>query len=341
MWDELARVCSTAHPQYLYDWLEPWWREIGSRRNTLACVGAYQAERLVAVAPLMLVRRRSRGLASLRVLQWLGTGPSDQSDILSRADAEAAGIAVAEHLARNRRSWDELHLQCVLAGSEAVEALLNALRERVKCSTSVKSARQYYIDTGGGWEHYLATTSKKFVRRDLPRIRRRLAELGELRIDHDRDPDIEALLRMAATIHAARQDELGRESILADSRSRAFLTETLGRLRRQGLLSVWTLRVGSDIGAYLIGFETGGVFYAWNMAHNPAYNAASPGKALWASAIEACFEDPTINEFNMMRGDTDYKLKWTNTSRELLSIRVRNLSTPRSVLLNSLRSRVG
>ena len=123
--------------------------------------------------------------------------------------------------------------------------------------------------------------------------------------------------------------------------NRVFLTEALEGLRRQGLLSVWTLRVGSDVGGYLMGFETGGVFYAWNMAHNPAYNSASPGKALWASAIQGCFDDGTLDEFNMMRGDTDYKLKWTGTSRELLDIRVRNLSTTRSALLNKLRRSAG
>ena len=39
----------------------------------------------------------------------------------------------------------------------------------------------------------------------------------------------------------------------------------------------------------------------------------------------------------MMRGDTEYKLKWTSTSRDLLDIRVRNLATGRSALLNRLR----
>jgi CelD/BcsL family acetyltransferase involved in cellulose biosynthesis len=145
----------------------------------------------------------------------------------------------------------------------------------------------------------------------------------------------------AAAIHRARQDELGRESGLADERYAAFVAEALEGLRRLGMLSVWTLHVGQDIGAYLIGFETGGVFYAWNMAHNPAYSAVSPGKVLWASAIQGCFEDKTINEFNMMRGDTDYKLKWTNASRDLLDVRVRNLATARSALLNRLRRSAG
>lgn len=341
-WNELAQKCPTSHPQYLYDWVEPWWRLVGSRQHALFSVRVDSGDRTVAIAPLMLVRRRTRGLVTLREVQWLATGPSDQNDIISVGAARDAGAAVADHLIRFRRSWDELHLECVPEASEAVEGLLDGLRGGLKCGVSVKRAPNYYVDTSDcDWVGYLETTSKKFVRRDLPRVRRRLAELGELVIRHDRGADVCDLLSVTAAIHRARQDELGRASGLADERYAAFAAEALEGLGRLGMLSVWTLHVGQNIGAYLIGFETGGVFYAWNMAHNPAYSAVSPGKVLWASAIQGCFEDKTNSEFNMMRGDTDYKLKWTNASRDLLDVRVRNLATARSALLNRLRRSAG
>jgi CelD/BcsL family acetyltransferase involved in cellulose biosynthesis len=341
-WNELAQKCPTSHPQYLYDWVEPWWRLVGSRQRALFSVRVDLGDRTFAIAPLMLVRRRARGLVTLREVQWLASGTSDQEDIISAGPAREAGAAVADLLIRFRRSWDELHLECVPEASEAVEGLLDGLRGGLNCTVSVKRAPSYYIDTSGGdWAAYLATTSKKFVRRDLPRVRRRLEELGELAIRHERGADVGDLMTVAAAIHRARQDELGRESGLADERYAAFVAEALEGLSRLGMLSVWTLQVGQDIGAYLIGFETGGVFYAWNMAHNPAYSTVSPGKVLWASAIQGCFEDKTISEFNMMRGDTDYKLKWTNVSRDLLDIRVRNLATVRSALLNRMRRSAG
>ena len=96
-------------------------------------------------------------------------------------------------------------------------------------------------------------------------------------------------------------------------------------------------RVGGRLASYLVGFEAWGVLYAWNIAHDPSYGAASPGKALLGSVIEECFSDRAIKEFNIMRGDTAYKRKWTGTTRDLLDIRVRNLATVRSSLLNRLR----
>jgi CelD/BcsL family acetyltransferase involved in cellulose biosynthesis len=340
-WNELAQNCQTNHPQYLYDWVEPWWRLVGSRKHSLFSMRLDSGDRIVAIAPLMLARRRARGLVTLRQVQWLTTGPTDQHDLISADSAREAGVAVGDQLIRSRRSWDELHLECVPEASEAVQGLLDRLQGGLKCVVRVKRAPSYYIDTSGDWDAYLSTTSKKFVRRDLPRVRRRLAEQGELVISHDREVDVDDLLAVAAAVHRARQDELGRGSGLADERYAAFVAEALEGLKQMGMLSVWTLHVGKDIGAYLIGFETGGVFYAWNMAHNPAYSAVSPGKALWASAIQGCFEDEAIDEFNMMRGDTEYKLKWTSASRDLLDVRVRNLSTFRSALLNRMRRSAG
>jgi CelD/BcsL family acetyltransferase involved in cellulose biosynthesis len=337
-WDRLAIASSTAHPQYLLDWVQPWWCHVGSRVHSLCCVQVVEGGETAAIAPFMLVRRRIKGVVPWRELAWLASGPTDQSDILTGSDAAAMGAKVAEHLARNARRWDELRLQCVPADSKAVQSLLRELEGRVRCTVSTKPAPCYFIETADGdWERYLETTSKKFVRRDLPRIERRLAELGRVEMRQRKDLTVAEILGVVSGIHGARQEELGRTSIFGDPSLSAFVVDALERFRARGILSVWCLYVDAQIAAYLIGFKTGGVFYAWNMAHNPDFGSASPGKVLWARVIRACFEDDGIREFNMMRGDTDYKLKWTNTSRDLLDIRVRNLESIRSSVVNKLR----
>jgi CelD/BcsL family acetyltransferase involved in cellulose biosynthesis len=339
-WDTLAEACPTAHPQYLAEWLEPWWDHLGRGDADWYAVEVRDGSATVAVAPLMLTRRRARGLVALRELRWIGEGLSDQSDVLSARDHRAAGETIGRHLLARSRDWDELRLAAVPAGSPAVAGVLKPLADTRSCDVTVRAAPSYYVDTStGDWEAYLLTTSKKFVRRDLPRVRRRLAELGEVHLERDACPCVGRLLAIARDVHGARQRELGRPSILDEERQRAFLRDALEGLRRRGLLTAYVLRVGGKEAAYLIGFEMKRVFYAWNMAHHPDFGGASPGKALWASAIQRCFEAEHIDEFNMMRGDTEYKLKWTRASHELLDIRVRNLTTARSATLNALRRR--
>jgi CelD/BcsL family acetyltransferase involved in cellulose biosynthesis len=284
--------------------------------------------------------RRARRVIPIREIRWLADGACDQGDILSKGDPRSVGRAVGEWLCQAHDTWDEIHLANVPADSEAVSSLVDTVRAGIACEYLTRSSPSFYIDVStGDWHAYLATASKKFVRRDLPRIERRLAEIGEVTVTGDRTPEIGALLDDLGAIHFARQTELSRSSLYTDRLYVEFLRDALTLSTSAGRVSVWTMHVGPVIAAYLIGFIDNGVFYAWNMAHNPEFGAASPGKLLWARVIRGCFEDPAIREFSMMRGDTAYKLKWAPQSRDLLDIRVRNRSTRRSTLVNSLRRR--
>jgi CelD/BcsL family acetyltransferase involved in cellulose biosynthesis len=338
-WDELAQASPTRHPHYLLDWLQPWWSCVGSKRHSLRVALVFEGERTTAIAPLMLVERRTHRLATIRELQWLAMGDTDQSDVLCATDQARAGAAVAHHLVRHQGAWDELHLSSVPEGSQAVGSLIEVLRAGLKCEVTIRRHRCLYIDAGGGdWDAHLQSTSRKF-REDLRRIRRRLEDMGELAISQSTTVDLDEFLRLATALHGVRQQELGRETRLATVEFGSFVREALERLQNRGMLLVWTLHVGDTVAAYNLGFRMGSVVYGWNMAHDPAYSSASPGKVLLASAIESCFVDESVGEFNLMRGDTDYKRKWTSTHRDLLDIRVRNFSTPRSALVNSLRRR--
>lgn len=337
-WDELATSTPTSHPQYLLDWLEPWWDHLGSETASFCSVVITEGGETVALAPLVLIRRQARGVVTVRELRWLAMGATDQSDILSRQAPRKAGLAVGEHLCAGKARWDELHLACVPQDSESCMGMLEALRNGMKCDVAVRRDPSFFIDTSSAdWAAYLLTTSKKFVRRDLPRVRRRIAELGDARVVRESNLDVDDFLAMASVVHKARQDELGRESLFSSSAYRSFVREAFRRLGKRGAITAWLLRVDQRVAAYLVGLEFRGVFYAWNMAFDPAFGGVSPGKALWASAIEGCFEDAGIREFNMMRGDTAYKSKWTQATRDLLDIRVRNMDTPRSRMLNRLR----
>jgi CelD/BcsL family acetyltransferase involved in cellulose biosynthesis len=338
-WDRLAKQSPTSHPQYLYDWVEPWWRHVGSLLHEVRVMRVEEDGRTIAIAPFMLVRRPIRNLVTLRELRWLASGPSDQSDVLA-GDARSAGRAVGFRLVDDRALWDELHLDAVRAGSPAMEAMLDTLRASMRCSVSVRSAPCYSVDTStGDWEGYFATRGKRSVRRNLPQDRRRLEELGHVDIRQEHDLPIADLIATFAKLHEARQAELGRQSALTEETNAAFFADAFERFRNQGLLQVWTLHVGDDVGALVVGFKKDGVFYWWNITHNPIYGSGSPGTVLMARVIQACFEDKDIREFDMMRGDTPYKLKWANKSRDLLDIRVRNHATIRSAILNGLRKR--
>ncbi|MEC4020192.1 GNAT family N-acetyltransferase [Streptomyces sp. H27-D2] len=98
-WTELYRHCRTATPFQSHAWLHSWWLSYG-RPGRLRLVLVHQGARLVAVAPLMLVRR------PLPTLVPLGGDISDFRDVLlddacehSAADALTRGLRRAARTA--------------------------------------------------------------------------------------------------------------------------------------------------------------------------------------------------------------------------------------------------
>src|SRR5687768_3725033 len=99
-----------------HEWLAAWWRHYGEG-SELAITCVWDDEQLVAIAPFLLERSRTKG----RVLRLLGTGEvcSDYLGILCRPGREEQIVpVVAERLLADDR-WDALHLD----GIDAQDAL--------------------------------------------------------------------------------------------------------------------------------------------------------------------------------------------------------------------------
>ena len=56
------------------------------------------------------------------------------------------------------------------------------------------------------------------------------------------------------------------------------------------------------------------MYYAWNMAFLPDYAQFYPSGFLWSHMVREC-HDKGLKEFNMMRGEAEYKTKWTKSAR--------------------------
>jgi CelD/BcsL family acetyltransferase involved in cellulose biosynthesis len=79
------------------------------------------------------------------------------------------------------------------------------------------------------------------------------------------------------------------------------------------------LKVDDKIVGYRYGFLYKQRFYDWNTSFDPAYFQYSPGKILVGEAIRSSIEN-RIEEFDFLRGDEEYKLKWTELSRAIYEL---------------------
>jgi len=84
----------------------------------------------------------------------------------------------------------------------------------------------------------------------------------------------------------------------------------------RGWLRLFVLRLDGKPAASLYGFRYGGVFYFYQSGFDPAYAKHSVGLATMALSIKAAIEEGA-EEYDLLRGDEDYKFHWTCTVREL------------------------
>jgi CelD/BcsL family acetyltransferase involved in cellulose biosynthesis len=101
--------------------------------------------------------------------------------------------------------------------------------------------------------------------------------------------------------------------------------DLLESMARRGALRSYFLKVGNNVVAFLLGFQSNGCFYAHETAIDEAYadTRFSPGQLLFYLVIKDCFELDKPNIFHFGQGTTYdiwYKKLFANRSGEEVTI---------------------
>jgi CelD/BcsL family acetyltransferase involved in cellulose biosynthesis len=221
--------------------------------------------------------------------------------------------------------WEELRIDNLLASSPSAEAAVAWLRRR-RVAHVADGGAYFYVDLARPFDEVMAETSRRFVRKNVNLARNRLSRAGGYDVEATTDADGERVAATAGPIHAARQAQLGRASFLADPSGRKFLAEVVAHHGARGRFRAYWLRHGGRPVAYMLGFEDAGIYHAWNMAFDPAAEDFYPSRLLIHEILADCHRRG-VREFDFMRGEADYKPKWTNHSRPRQKLVVRNRAT--------------
>ncbi len=84
---------------------------------------------------------------------------------------------------------------------------------------------------------------------------------------------------------------------------------------KDGRLRLWTLRVGHNVEAALVGFLDNGVLHYFQKGFNPAFAKDDLGTVILSLCIRACCDDEEITAFDFMGGGAPYKAMWARRER--------------------------
>jgi CelD/BcsL family acetyltransferase involved in cellulose biosynthesis len=212
----------------------------------------------------------------------------------------------------------QLVLRPVPDGSPTHRALAAAAAEAGRPLVVRAVETQAQIDLTGDWDAYWKARGSK-LRTDVGRRRRRLEELGEVRLTSYEPAQLDAALDEALRIEASGWK--GREgSAIADRAEEERFQRLLARWAdSRGWLRLWFLRLDGRPIAFRLGIEASGVFTSLKIGYLEEYAPQSPGKVLEAETIASLFRGD-CQRFDYAGGTTTHKDRFATGGRDLLEL---------------------
>jgi CelD/BcsL family acetyltransferase involved in cellulose biosynthesis len=141
------------------------------------------------------------------------------------------------------------------------------------------------------------------------------AERAGARVEcHETPGEVEGTLPVLLNLHLRRMRELGRRTPFATPAGRDFLTALCVGLAKRDEAEIGAVYVDGNPAALSVGLVCRRKYFYYVTAYDPRYADLSPGSYLLARLIERA-QDRGCVEFDFMKGDEPYKLRWSTGVR--------------------------
>jgi CelD/BcsL family acetyltransferase involved in cellulose biosynthesis len=295
-WEELAERLQA--PPFLHaGWIEAWWQAFGSGRLEIVTQRRAADGRLAALVPVV----RARGARSSPT-NW----HTSEFGLLAESGAAARTLCAAL-FAEGARRVSLAFLPPEQAELARAEAL--AQGQRVLQRTLQRSP---YVPIDASWESYQGGLGKGF-RDDLARMRRRLAERGEVTLEVSCSPGDE-LLAQGFEVEASGWKGARGTAIRSRPADRLFYTEVARWAAARGWLRLAFLRLDGRALAFDFCLERAGVHYLLKTGYDPAYRELGPGRILREAMLARAFR-VGLRSYELMGAAEPWKLRWTSATR--------------------------
>ncbi|HZD91500.1 MAG TPA: GNAT family N-acetyltransferase, partial [Pseudolabrys sp.] len=250
-------------------------------------------KRLVGLFPVRVARRY--GVGPRLLAGWIHPFAMLGTPLVDRDHAEAVIAAWLDRVAA-----EPALPNLALLPTLSLEGPFSTALDRVLASRGLAPAdfglhRRALLAPGNDRAGYLKDSMGGKHRKELPRRRRRLAELGP--VAHDivtAEPDVEAAFERFLELEA-RGWKGGRGTAAMNCKQRLrFFRQAVADLARDGKARVDLLRVGDRVIATTVALRSGDSLFGWKMAYDEGYAKYSPGAQLMLGLTEDVLADGSL-----------------------------------------------
>ncbi|PZO80285.1 MAG: GNAT family N-acetyltransferase [Mesorhizobium amorphae] len=331
LWGETDALVFQSH-----GWISAWWRAAGAASDAKLRIGlVWRGERLVAVVPLAIARRKG-----VRFLEWAAAAYSDYGDILRAPGCSDEALGRLWEAMRKGGGFDLVFINR-LAPKAAANAIFGPSGPH-GAGFRANHRREESSRIGGEWKDgaaWLASHPKK-PRQNYRRGIKQMEETGPVRFrmldpDEPRGPVLE---RLAALKRGSLE---GKEhaSPLFDPGS-GVLAALVDVLAQAGILRLFVIEVGDKAVAISVNFVQRGTLMAWVTTYDPAFARASPGTVLIYDYVQWAF-DQGLHTVDLLCGGEAFKDRLATHTETLSSVTLaRTVKGSLALLADGLRRRL-
>ncbi|MBI5643653.1 MAG: GNAT family N-acetyltransferase [Deltaproteobacteria bacterium] len=295
-----------------------WWGVYGDKENLKLKIFIIREDgKLIGIAPLFVSRTKSLSV-QIRKLQFLGSFGvgSDYLDFILYPGKEGEILKrLFEHLKENDDEWDAFEIYDIPDDSSTLFFLksikgFHKLDGKPTVCPVLKLSKTYektYRDF------------KKNLRSDISRKKKKFISTGgkfvEVRDREKLDEAFEIFLSLNKDRTAIKRIT----SPFLDSEFSRFHKNLSGILFAKGFIRLFFLTMNDRPMAGLYVFKYDDRYFYYQSGFNSYWNKLSPGLLIFDRAIENAI-DEGAREFDFLRGDEEYKFRWTRDTRCNLKI---------------------
>ncbi len=336
-----------------WDWLSTWWKHFGKGRKPIILL-VEDEKKVLAIAPLMLSEYNLPLIGKTQRVEFIGTPDSDYRDfIVIDKEAECLKLILA-YLRNNISNWNWIELKEVKETTGTMDNfryLAHELGKDLKIEERICNICPY-VTLPNSFE-FLMGSLKSNMRRHLKVSMRKITQKYEVKLEKYDEAGftVAAGMKTFASLFQKRWATKGETGIFTEGRDIEFIKfhlDVAQTFADKGWLGLYFLMANNEPIAAQYGFKYNRKMLCYLMGWDPAYSVYSVGNLSIMLLMRECIKEG-FNEYDMMRGEEGYKIRWTDKCVRNYEVRFIQKDFPsrfynwgfRSKTLNGLCQKIG
>lgn len=309
-WDCLIERIPTRSIFLTWEWQFNWWKHFGQGGKVyILLVKKKPTEDLVGIVPLYISHK---GLAKKICFIGSHTTASDFLDILVMPEHKDAIIsAIADYVVANRQVWDVIELSDMEPNADAWN-LIEKLRVKGYKNCILRSEICPYLMIDKDYGQIVQSLGRN-MRSNLRSQARQVEEKHGMSFKSPKTvEEVPGYIGELFKLHDSRFKIKKKKSAFSHKQIKEFHCDVAKYFFLRSWLKMYFLQQDDKAVACLYAFRYKDRLFSYQAGFNQVYGNLSLGSILIGHAIEKSIAGG-VKEFHFLRGNEQYKKRWTKT----------------------------